>query len=82
VTARLTVSVPDTLLVCCSQHWYTEGDIDRVMNLYDVDHSGDISLDEFGKLASTQQNACSIMLLFGNWQIFNSHAWMHVQEKA
>lgn len=37
--------------VYLTQHWYTQEEVDRIMAMYDVDESGDITFDEFCKLA-------------------------------
>lgn len=31
-------------------HWLSEGEVERVMAMYDLDHSGDLSLEEFQNL--------------------------------
>eukprot|EP00877_Chromochloris_zofingiensis_P011145 jgi/Chrzof1/6284/Cz18g00050.t1 len=33
-------------------HWLSEGEVERVMAMYDLDHSGDLSLEEFQNLVA------------------------------
>ena len=53
------VSMTETQgLVCWQAAWLTDEEVDKVMQQYDADGSGDISFEEFSRLVGAASAAC------------------------